>query len=64
MEGHSETVNQNRIVEKSLSKNSKKVVKEREISPGISKTATIEHTWIQKDSNFASLRGLESHLSL
>ena len=35
MEGHSETVNQNRIVEKTLSKNSKKVVKEREILPGV-----------------------------
>ena len=28
------------------------------------KTTTIEHTWIQRDSNFASLRGLENHLSL
>ena len=25
---------------------------------------TIEHTWIQRDSNFASFRGLDSHLSL
>ena len=28
------------------------------------KTTTIKHTWIQKDSNFASLKGLENHLSL
>ena len=41
--------------------------KHREISkpsPGILETATIAHTRIQKDSNFASLRGLNSHLSL
>ena len=39
----------------------------REISkpfPGIPKTATIAHIRIQKDSNFASLRDLNSHLSL
>ena len=29
-----------------------------------SQTATREHTWIQRDSNFASHRGLKSHLSL
>ena len=33
-------------------------------SPDILETATITHTQIQKDSNFASLRGLNSHLSL
>ena len=33
-------------------------------SPGIPKTATIAHIRIQKDSNFASLKGLNSHLSL
>ena len=43
---HSATVNQNRIAMKTLLKNSKKVVKEREISLGILKTAIIEHTWI------------------
>ena len=64
VKGHLAIVNQNRIVEKTLSKNSKKVVKEREISSGILKTTTIEHTWIQRDSNFVSLRGLESHLNL
>ena len=37
MKGHLATVNQNRIVEKTLSKNSKKVVKEREIAPSILK---------------------------
>ena len=44
MKGHLATVNQNRIIEKILLKISKKVVKEREISPGILKTAIIEHT--------------------
>ena len=28
------------------------------------KIATIEHIWIQRDSNFASLKGLDSHQSL
>ena len=37
MKGNSTTVNQNRIIEKTLSKNSKEVVKEIEISPGIPK---------------------------
>ena len=39
--------------------------KYREISkssPGIPEKAIIAHTRIQKDSNFASLRGLNSHL--
>ena len=27
-------------------------------------TAPRKYTWIQRDSNFASLRGLRSHLSL
>ena len=35
-----------------------------EISPGILEIATIAHIWIQKDSNFASLRGLDSYLNL
>ena len=35
MKGHLTIVNQNRIIEKTLSKNSKKVVKEREILPGV-----------------------------
>jgi len=64
MKGHSSTKNQNKIVEKTLSKNSKKVVKEREISSGILKTAIVKYTWIQRNSNFTSLKGLESHLSL
>ena len=33
-------------------------------SPGIPEIATIAHTRIQKDSNFASLRGLNNHLRL
>ena len=37
VKGHSTTMNQNRIIEKTPSKSSKKVVKEREISPGILK---------------------------
>ena len=37
MKGHSATVNQNRIVEKTLLNSSKIVVKEREISSGILK---------------------------
>ena len=41
--------------------NSEKLVK---LSPDILKTATIAHTRIQKESNFASLRGLNSHLRL
>ena len=52
--------NHNRIVEKTV----KKLKESNEISPGIPETATIAHTWIQKDSNFASLRGLDSHQSL
>ena len=52
----------NKIIEKVLSRR-----KLREISKlllGIPKTATIAHTRIQKESNFASLRGLNSHLRL
>ena len=51
-----------KIIEKVLSRR-----KLREISkllPGIPKTATIAHTRIKKESNFASLRGLNSHLRL
>ena len=39
VKGHLATVNQYRIIEKTLSKNLKKVVKEREISPGILKNS-------------------------
>ena len=60
MKGDSAIENHNRIIEKTLSK----LKESREILPGIPKTATIEHTLIQRDSNFASLRGLDSHLSL
>ena len=51
----------NRIIEKN---SIKKLKESKEISPGIRETATIAHTWIQNDSNFASLRGLNSHLRL
>ena len=53
--------NYNRIIEKVLLK---KLKESSKLSPGILDTATIEGTWIQKDSNFTSLRGLDSHLSL
>ena len=42
----------------------KKPKESSEISLGILEIVTIAHTWIQKDSNFASLRGLDSHLNL
>ena len=48
------------MVEKTLTKTQRK----QKTVPGIPEIATIEHTWIQRDSNFASLRGLDSHLSL
>ena len=54
--------NYNKIIEKVLSR--RKLREISKLSPGIPETATIAHTWIQKDSNFASLRGLNSHLRL
>ena len=36
----------------------------RENNSQYPRTTTIEGTWIQRDSNFASLRGLDSHLIL
>ena len=42
-------------------KTQRKLVK---LLPGILEKATIAHTRIQKESNFASLRGLNSHLRL
>ena len=48
----------------SLRKLCRNTQKSSEISPDIPETATMEHTWIQRDSNFTSLRGLDSHLSL
>ena len=48
--------------EKALSR--KKLKEISKPSPGIPETVIIAHTCIQKDSNFASLRGLNSHLSL
>ena len=53
--------NYNRIIEKVLSKELKESSK---LSPSILETVTIARAWIQKDSNFASLRGLDSHLSM
>ena len=41
--------------------NSEKLVK---LLPGILEKATIARTQIQKESNYASLRGLNSHLKL
>ena len=52
----------NRIIEENLVKTHKSRKRERHFL--VSQTAIIEHTWIQRDSNFASLRGLNSHLSL
>ena len=50
-----------RIIEKVLlkRKTQRKLVK---LLPGILEKATIAHTQIQKESNFASLRGLNNHL--
>ena len=53
--------NYNRIIEKVLLK---KLKESSKLSPSILETATIARNWIQKDSNFTSLRGLDSHLSL
>ena len=52
-----------RIIEKVLSrrKNSEKLVK---LLLGILEKATVAHTRIQKESNFASLRGLNNHIRL
>ena len=52
-----------RIIEKVLPKRKlrEKLVK---LLPGILEKATIAHTRIQKESNFASLRGLNNHLRL
>ena len=61
--GQSVVVNHNRIIEKNLSKYRKSSKRKRN-TPRYPNTATIEYTRIQKDSNFASLGGLNSHLSL
>ena len=53
--------NYNRIIQKVLSK---KLKESSKLSLGIPETATIARTWIQNYSNFASLRGLDSYLSL
>ena len=52
----------NRIIEKVLSK--RKIREISKLSPDILETATIAHTRIQKELNFASLRSLNSHLRL
>ena len=52
----------NKIIKKVLSR--RKLREISKLSPGIPETATIAHTQIQKESNFASLRGLNSHLRL
>ena len=54
--------NHNRIIEKVLSR--RKLREISKLSPGIPEIATIAHTRIKKESNFASLRGLNSHLRL
>ena len=63
LKGHSEIVNHNRIIKKTLSKLKESSKRKRNIVR-YPKTTTIEHTWIQKNSNFTSFRGLDSHLSL
>ena len=50
------------IINKILSR--RKLREISKLSPGILETATIAHTRIQKESNFASLRGLNNHLRL
>ena len=52
-----------RIIEKVLPRRKlrEKLVK---LLPGILKKAIIAHTQIKKESNFASLRGLNNHLRL
>ena len=63
MQFHSITVNQReKILKKTLLEFKKR--KERENTVRDPETATKEYTWIQGDSNFASLKGLRSHLSL
>ena len=64
MKEHLATENQNRIIEKTLVKKLKESSKKESNIVWYPKTATIERTWIQRDSNFTSLRGLESYLSL
>ena len=62
-ERHSATVNQSKIIEKTLL-GFKKREKRQGNTARYPQTATRERTWIQMDSNFTSLRGLKSHQSL
>ena len=63
VKGHSATMNYSRIIEKTPLELKESKKREGNIVR-YPQTAIKEHTWIQRDSKFASHRGLKSHLSL